>query len=295
MFKKILLPLDGSKLAEQVFPHIAKIAVNFDSEVTLVSVCEPEESEYGHVCRLYIGSETEKFRGIIDKAANVKVSQAVLEGKAAEKILEYARGNGIDLIIVSSHGRSGVSPWSLGSTVNKILHKVGVPLIIVKAKEKADDTAESTLFNRILVPLDGSPKSAMVLPHVIELTKKIESEVVFFQAVEAGHHIHTIGGLDYIPFKDRDLDKMREKAEVYFNEVSQDFKDTKAKIKYEFRFGDPAKEIIKVANEIDASMVALASHVHSGIESWFYGSVTNKLLQSTTKSVLLVSSHDNKG
>ncbi len=292
MFNKVLLPLDGSKLAEQVLPHVARLAKAFNSEVTFISVCEPEETEYGQVCRLYLDGEMQKLQKIIDKESGVVLNKAVVEGKPAEQILKYAKGNATDLIVISSHGRSGIMPWSLGSTVNKMLHKVGTPLIIIKVQEGDVTATESNLFNRILIPLDGSERSAMVIPYVVEITKRIESEVILYQSLESGHHVRTIGGIDYIPFKDRDINLMRMKARTYLDDIARQFDGTKATVKHEIRKGDAAKEIMAAAIETDCNLIALASHAHSGFESWFYGSVTHKILSSTSKSVFLVPSEE---
>ena len=88
MYQRILVPLDGSKLAEQVFPPVAELARAFDSEAVLVEVCEPEESEYGQACRLYINNEAEKLKNDL-KGSAAEVKTTILEGKAAEQILSY--------------------------------------------------------------------------------------------------------------------------------------------------------------------------------------------------------------
>jgi len=289
MYERILVPLDGSKFAEQVFPPVAELARAFGSEVVLVEVCEPEESEYGQACRLYINNEAEQLRNnMAGSAASVRTT--VLEGKAAEQILVYAEKNDISLIIISSHGRSGIAPWSLGGTASRVLHRVGVPLIIVRAKETPEESDKVGLFSRILVPLDGSERGATVLPYVVELTKKLESQVTLLQVIEPGKHVHTIGGLDYIPYKDRDIDKVKTSAQRYLDEVSSKFTKTKATVRSEVRVGDSAREIIKLATEKGYSLIAMSSHGYSGIEAWVHGSVTGKILQVSKQSFMFVPS-----
>jgi len=289
MYDKILVPLDGSKLAEQVFPPVTEVAGAFGSEVVLVEVCEPEETEYGQACRLYINSEAEGLRkSLAGSAATVKT--VVLEGKPAEQILGYAENNDVDLVFVSSHGRSGIAPWSLGGTVQKVLQRVKVPLIIVRAEENPERSVKASLFSRILVSLDGSERSATVLPHIAELTTKLASEVVLFQVVETGKHVHTVGGLGYIPYKDRDLESAKISARRYLEGVK--LAGTKAAVSFEVRVGDSAREIIKLANEKDCHLIAMSSHGHSGIEAWVYDSVTGKILQAGQRSFMLVPSAD---
>lgn len=289
MYERILVPLDGSKFAEQVFPPVVELARAFGSEVVLVEVCEPAETEYGQACRLYINNKAEQLRNSMEGlAANVRTT--VLEGKAAEQILDYAQKSDISLIIISSHGRSGIAPWSLGGTANKVLHRVGVPLIIVRAKETPEESAEVGLFSRILIPLDGSERSEVILPYVMELSKKLESEVALLRVVEMGKHVHTVGGLSYIPYKDQDIDKAKTSAQRYLDEVSSKLAGTKATVKCEIRVGDAAREIIKLAVETGCSLIAMSSHGYSGIEAWAHGSVTGKILQASKQSFMFVPS-----
>ncbi len=96
-----------------------------------------------------------------------------------------------------------------------MLHKVGVPLIVVRAKETSSEQ-EGSLYRRVLIPLDGSERAAMVLPYVAEISSKIESDVTLTQVVEPGRHVHgAIGGINYVRFKDQDIKKMKEKALGY--------------------------------------------------------------------------------
>ena len=289
MHERILVPLDGSKLAEQVFPCVVELAKAFGSEVVLVEVCEPEESEYGQACRLYINNEAKQLRNRM-QGSDANVQTVVLAGKAAERIISYAEESNISPIIISSHGRSGIAPWSLGGTVNRVLHRVGVPLIIVRAKETPEESAKAGLFSRILVPLDGSERSAAVLPYMAELTKKLAAEVVLLRVVEPGKHVHTIGGLGYVPFKDRDIDKAKASAQRYLDEVSSKFVGTKATVRSEVRVGDRAREIIKLASETGCSLIAMSSHGYSGLEAWAHGSVTGKILQASNQPVWFIPS-----
>jgi len=289
MYERILVPLDGSKFAEQVFPAVVELARAFGSEVVLVEVCGLEESEYGQACQLYIDNKAEQLRNNLEGSA-ASVRTVVLEGKAAEKILDYAEKSDISLIIISSHGRSGIMPWSLGGTASKMLHKVGVPLIIIRTRETSEESATVGLFSRILVPLDGSERSATVLPYVTELTRKLESEVILLQVVEPGKHVHTIGGLDYVLFEDRDMDLMKTRAQTYLDEVSSRFAGTKATVRTEVKVDDAPREIVEFATETNCSLIAMSSHGHSGIEAWIYGSVTYKILQAGKQSVMLVPS-----
>jgi len=286
MYYRVLVPLDGSKLAEQVFPAVAELASAFGSEVVIAGVCEPEEKEEGQTCRLYINDKAEQLESsLAGSAATLKT--VVLFGKPAEQILRYAEVEKVDLIIMSSHGRSGIMPWSLGSTVDKVFKRVGIPLIVVRAKEPPE---EARLFSRIEVPLDGSEKSTVVLPYIRELAKVLPCEVFPVQVVEAGRHVRTIGGLDYVRFGERDISSTKAAVKKYLEGVCTDLALTKAKVSCEVRVGDAAREILKFADEKGCTLIAISSHDHSGIEAWAMGSVTFKIVDVSKQSVWLVPS-----
>ena len=284
MFQKILVPLDGSKLAEQVFPYVIELASAFNSEVISVGVCEPEESEYGHICRIYVNSQSDILR---DKIGAEKVKSLTLSGKPAEEIIDYAHRSDVNLIVMASHGRSGIKPWSLGSTVDKVLHKVNVPLLIIKATDKPIKSAKSSLLHRILAPMDGTEICETVLPYLRECSKNLKSEVTLLQVLAEGKHVHTVGGIDFVYFKDHDISSERTKTEDYLKKIL-DTLDGPAAKKFKIRTGDPAEEIVKCAKETKSQVIALSTHGHTGIERWAYGSVTHKVLQTIKQSILLI-------
>ncbi len=201
MFEKILVPLDGSELAKQVFGCVSDLVKAFNPEVIITGICEPPETGREQACRLYINDEARRLRDSV-ALPSLRLKTVVLSGHPAELILDYAEKNDVGLIVISSHGRSGIRPWSLGSTANKVLHRVGVPLIMIRAAQPPVTGAER--LRRILVPLDGSERGESILPYVAELRRRMASEVVFLRVVEPGRHIRSVGGLDYVRFEDRE-------------------------------------------------------------------------------------------
>lgn len=284
MFDRILVPLDGSIIAEQVFPAVSELADGFSPEIHLVGVCETGVMEEKNSYQAYLNNKLEQLKNSLAKSqASVKL--VVLEGKPAEKILKYAEVEKIELMIMSSHGRSGIMPWSLGSTVNKVINKAGIPLIVIRAKEIPDYTR---LFSRIIVPLDGSEKSTGVLPFIKAITAKIPAQIYFIRVMEGGRHIHTIGGLDYIRFEDRDIASAQNNAKKYLQNICRDFSGATTEVNCEVRTGDGAKEIIKYANEKEGSLIILSGHGHSSVENWVMGSVTSKITEVSQQSIWLI-------
>ncbi len=286
MFEKILVPLDGSNLAEQSLPYVTELASAFASEVTLIGVCEPEETDQGEVCRLTISNKADEMEHKLSPSGS-KVRTVVLEGRPAPQIIDYAEKSNTGLIILTSHGSSGLAPWSLGGTVQKILQlKSKIPLLLIKPQEVPVEC--NGLFSQIILPIDGSKASEATIPYVVELVRKFETDVTLLRVIEEGHHVRTLGGLQYIPYYDQDINKARAKAAEYLIEVSTAFARTKARLKREVRQGDAAREILKMIEEKGQCLVAMASHGHSGIDAWTFGSVTHKIVQASSRPILIV-------
>lgn len=245
MFDRVLVPLDGSELAEQVLPAVSELARAFGSEVAVVGVCGAEDREENEACILYTARKADDLGATLaGSAATLKT--VVIPGSAAEQILSYAKNESVDLIIMCSHGRSGMMRWSLGSTVDKVLRKAEASLIIVRAMQSPPS---GRLFSRIVVPLDGSESSVAVLPQVGQVAGRLDCEVLLVRVIEPGVRIRSIGGLDYVPFKGRDADAARAEMKMYLEDHSAGLIQAGARVGWEVREGDAAGEILALADE----------------------------------------------
>ena len=149
MYKKIMVPLDGSKLAECVLPHLETVIKGCESpEVIVVQAVEPLSIPYGReVSQLasleqvkafetHQKADAEKYlKEVVArlKKTGVNARAEVIYGKAGERLSDYATKNGVDLVIIATHGRSGVSRWVWGSVADRLLRSVCVPVLMVRA------------------------------------------------------------------------------------------------------------------------------------------------------------------
>jgi nucleotide-binding universal stress UspA family protein len=159
VYGKILVPLDGSKLAEAVLPHVQELARRFGSEVTLIRVVVPlsklvaetmpaslEPSGAAAAVGLEAASEAvkaeregarcylEEVAGRL-KAQKLKVRAEIAEGVAGEAVVEYAQRQGMDLIAMSTHGRSGLGRLVFGSVADHVLRHAGTPVLLIRSRE----------------------------------------------------------------------------------------------------------------------------------------------------------------
>jgi nucleotide-binding universal stress UspA family protein len=144
MYKKILVPLDGSELAKKALDHAEKLAKIFESEIFLFQVV-PFMPIYGSpelVTPLIIDEKqkesAEKYLATLAgglRQKGLKVTTIVRTGQqVAVEIIDFAKESGVDLIVMSTHGRSGISLWVLGSTAHKVLIRAEVPTLLIRSK-----------------------------------------------------------------------------------------------------------------------------------------------------------------
>ncbi len=149
MYKKIMVPLDGSELAECVLPHVETVVKGCDSpEVLLVRAVEPIAIPYGRetaritsmeqlkAFEAHSKVEAEKYlKEIVARLAKagVNAKTAVIYGKAAEALSDFATENRTDLVVIATHGRSGISRWAWGSIADRLVRSVCAPVLIVRA------------------------------------------------------------------------------------------------------------------------------------------------------------------
>jgi nucleotide-binding universal stress UspA family protein len=129
-YKKILVPLDGSELAEKALPYTKAIAKLKNSQVTLfaVSVTTPG-SRRTRLLKTYMDVSANSL-----KTKGIKVSTAIAYGNVADEIIEYADKNKVELIVISTHGYSGIKRWMLGSVTQKVLYGTCTPVLLIKSK-----------------------------------------------------------------------------------------------------------------------------------------------------------------
>ena len=148
MYQKVVVPLDGSELAECVLPHVETITKGCGvQDVMFVRVVEPFYAPSGEdsyafndedVRRINSENKTvaEKYLGkVVEQAGydGVNVQSEVLSGRAAESIADYATTNKVDLIVIATHGRSGISRWVWGSVADRVLRSSCIPVVMVRA------------------------------------------------------------------------------------------------------------------------------------------------------------------
>ncbi len=305
MYKRLLVPLDGSELAEVALPYAEELARHLGSEIILINVRTPTENLDKPERREYLTIMAATTEQNIKKSADlppgekVKVASAIVGSPGllthpAEQILDYAEKENINLIVMATHGRTGIRRWTLGSTANNVARAFKCPILLIRA---AANVPRSVHLNKILVPLDGSMPSEAVLPFIENLASKLKSKVSLLYVVEMLYHYYPYpepfgyyasAGVVKVPYNEEEMKPWKETGEKYIKSVNDKLTAEGIKTSYEIRVGSAGEEIIKAEEEMHPDMVAMSTHGHSGFGRLDHGSVTDKVLHAGNTPLLLV-------
>ena len=307
MYKRMLVPLDGSELAEVVLPYAKELAGRLDLDIVFLHVCSAHESESLAMHRAYVERAAEIARlqsrevqaktGIQPGAKEVETRGEVVVGHPAEEIVRYADESDIDLILMTTHGRSGIRRWVMGSVADKVLRASRVPIWLVRAGIPEQIVHDKWPQRTILVPLDGSGLGESVLPHVEALAKQRGVElvdVVLLRVCEP-----PVIPSDYpadMPLSWEEhvkqiTDHVKQVAEQYLAGVEKRLTDAGLRVRSEVLMGKPADEIIDYADKDPFNLIVMATHGFSGLTRWEYGNVANKVLHGVSSPIFLVRPH----
>jgi nucleotide-binding universal stress UspA family protein len=286
MFDPILVPLDGSQLAECVLPHIDAIARCFDAEITLLRIMEKNQASptvqlfdliNWQISKTKAALYLEKIKAQF-QASGLRARTTVLEGLVAESITEFSQSQGMKLIILSSHGRSGVSQWGISSVAQKIILSAPTSVLIVRAHQygaHSGELSETTVYQRILVPLDGSQRAEYVLPIITQLAHFHKSQVHLVQVVQTPELARQMPPAhEDIELSNRVVARNREEAIRYLEQVKSRSYLEGIDVKTHLITSDNAAVALHgLVEQEHIDMVALNAHGHSGRNQWPYGSM----------------------
>jgi len=297
MYKKILVPLDGSSVAEQVLPYARLLARGLDVPVALLGIVDATElasamsKEKARYFDATIEDSARRSRDYLKKIAQTfpraNVSFAVEKGRAEEVIIAKTDADKQTLITMATHGRSGLDRWLLGSVAEKVLRGSANPLLLIRARAEAKTEGEMTLKS-VVVPLDGSEVAESILPEVIEIAKKLNIQTVLFRACHVPYSVFG-GGHSQYPLINELLGGIKAEAREYLEKKTAELKKRGfEKVSYVLQEGIGADEIISFGQRTPDNMIAMCTHGWSGVKRWVLGSVTETVVRHSGDPVLVL-------
>lgn len=298
MIKHILIPLDSSPLAECVLPHALAVAQAADARITLLHVLErpqgtgelPTDPLHWNLkknaAKVYLDQITTRLQ-----ETNLDVTNVILEGVPAEIIIEYANNNDVDLVALSTHGRSGLSSWNVSSVVQKIILRVYTSTLLVRAYMPTESQVEKIYaYKRLFVGLDCSPRAEMVLPVAINLSQYHKAKLIIGTVIRNPElFYHFPPSADDLEIVNRISERNQKAAEHYFEQLSAQFSSQDIDLE---TFHVVSDNVISTLHNIvekqNADLVILAAHGRSSDSRWPYGSVATSFIAYGNTAILII-------
>lgn len=299
MINHILVPLDGSTLAECVLPHVMAVAPVTNARVTLLHVMERTQKELGspavdpvewHLQKQNMERYLEQVVGQLKKSGILGVEPVLLEGNPANSVVDFARNNNVDLIALSTHGQSGLSGWNVSSVVQKILLRSYKSILLVRAYLPSSAKMTKVRYKRLFIGMDCSPRSEFVLPIGVSLAQFHRSQLILECVVERPKFINRFPPSEEdTGLLDRIVEKNEQAASHYLKQFMLQFPVKELKLTTHVSSGESAISVLHdQVEESRADLVMLVAHGHSGERRWPYGSVTTSFIAYGNTSLMIM-------
>lgn len=291
MFTKILVPLDGSELAERALAPAMALAKHGGGSLVLIQAPIPDLATLPEVAGGYIptGLPTASYDEAVTylaarqqaySEAEVPIQTRVLEGSAADVIVEAAATEKADLIVMSSHGYSGLTRWVLGSVAERVLHAAPCPVLVMRSPKP---------IRQMLIPLDGSPLAERVLAPGLEVARRLNATVTLLRAIPPVpmEAMERLEGIE-LGLGRRLEGDLFEEANAYLMQVAAAHRPAGVELKMMVVTDRPAEAILTYAEHHAVDVIAMSTHGYTGFKRWTYGSVTDKVLREARACSMLV-------
>lgn len=293
MYRSILVPLDGSLPSEQSLLYAMTLARRSGATLQLAYVHTPllvgEGVMYLGTPDVQLWDEEKKYLlSVVDrlkKAGLEKVSAHVLEGPITETLQEHALGEGSDLIVMTTHGHGPASRFWLGSVADQLVHRVSMPLLLIRTREEVPPPVSEPEVRNVLVALDGTPAAEQILEPAGTLAKLLGASCTLLRVVPLvmPHVVYTEAAVGATL-----ADKLRAEAHVYLQRVADSLRDHGFAVQtHIIAHAHPATAILDEAASGEYDLVALETHGRGGLPRLFLGSVADKVVRGASIPVLV--------
>jgi nucleotide-binding universal stress UspA family protein len=285
MIEKVLVPLDGSLLAERALPYAMDLARATGARLTLLRVTlapalsSRPEAENDATAYLKVTGDVVRAEGL---EVETRIYHRYLED-VGQAVTNYVREQRPDLIVMSTHGRGGLGRLLYGSVADGVMRQAMAPVLLITAG--CERPWPSMHPPRILVPLDGSEFAEDALQPACELLSVLGGELLLVQVIEPPTYAFAGDGFAYAAL---DLDEMKREGERYLEKVSAGLRAEGKVVREVVEVGFAPSVIAEVARDRKADLVAMATHGRGGLARVVLGSVTTGLLHKLNLPLLLV-------
>ena len=298
MYKTIMVPTDGSGFDREAIRVALRIGERTGAKVRLVRVL-PTGSFFGVAAASEgLALAPEVVRDEHDRAlselyslaaecratSKADISVDLHDGPVTDVLQGYARRNDIDLIVISTHGRSGLSRLSLGSVTDSLIRHTTIPVLVVRPSASYLNPQVAGPFNRIVVPLDGSTLAEQILPRVLELAKLEEAEITLLTILVPHSHSQEKVVDPTVAWWEKDISLVQ----LYLSYVATRLRNRGLTVRTDIVIAENvASAIGDFASRERADLIAIATHGRGGLARMIRGSVADAMMHSARMSMLV--------
>lgn len=323
MERKILVPLDGSPLAERILPYAVLLATNFTGEIILLRVLRKENRSIGE-----LQAKSEKAKGYLERLKSAllgqwqsgnllpqavqvlvarsqpplsspqnteeewpyRVSTVVTSGDGVGQIIAAAEAQKVDLIAMSTHGRTGLNRLVSGSVTAGILHASRLPVLVVRPQADTEKMSLAEAFRNIppnllrkliVVPLSGATLDEKALSLLTRPDAPAEAPVTLLEVVPNSEdmlYLVPMAMPGYISPDTTNLEEVEANARRYLAKLKSGPLSQRPQVNTHLLHGNPAEEILDYARKHGAGFIVMASHARTGVSRMALGSVTSDVI-----------------
>lgn len=301
MYRRILVPLDGTRFGDLALPYAVDIAVRTGAAMELVHVHHHHEHDpdlaampqyqYQHIAavdeardrdeRLNEGTTLEQKAADLEIRHNIRVTTRILAGRTSDAVVREAQDIVADLVVMTSHARQGLSRLRQGDLAHELICSLNVPALCIRPSSE-DASLAATPVRRVLVPLDGSEFSEQIMDPLVPLLAGLDAQPTLLHVRTAKPMLAS--GLA----ESRRSIGTREQVIEYLQEVADRYRGRMPEpVLTALEDEQPASVIASLLSLGEYDMAAMATHGRSGLTRLLLGSVAEEVLRRSGKPVLL--------
>jgi nucleotide-binding universal stress UspA family protein len=287
MYDRILFPTDGSDTAASVFEYALEVAAAHDATVHVLNVADTTRDSVTQIRGQVVDVLEREGERVVDEAAsrardrNVDVVTEVLQGEPHSTVVDYADAVDVDLVVMPTHGRSGLERFLLGSVTERVVNTAPVPVLTV-TPDAADGSTFTYPCEDVLVPTDGSPGGTLALEAGIDFAVAAGAALHLLHVVETASLGIDAGSLVASEdLEDRASDVLEAASETAGESPVETVTTSVAR-------GRPYREILSYVEDTDVDVVVLGTHGETDFSRYVLGGVSAKLIRTSPVPVLLV-------
>ncbi|OTF01785.1 universal stress protein [Halorubrum sp. SD683] len=283
MFDDLLFPTDGSDGAESALEHVLDLAAAHGANVHVLNVVDTAYDRFLHMNGEFLELLEEEGERVVDEAAtrakdrDVTVQTAVAKGEPYEEIVDYANSHAVDLVVMPTHGRTGLGRFLLGSVTERVVRRADVPVLTLRPDE--EDRVDYP-YRTVLAPADGSSCGEYALGRGIDLAVAEEAELHVLSVVETA-------ALGTDIRSEMQIDSLEGRAERVVDGAAEAAADAGIEATTAVQFAASVPETIRTyVDDHDIDIVVVGTHGRTGFDRYVLGSVTEQLVRTCPVPVL---------